>query len=95
MSDRVIVLHEKDNVATALTDLAIGDVIEVRGSVLRVNEAVPFGHKIALAETGDVHVKLLKSIPHRRAEKFAFGGMDQSMRCKNVRQSGQSTPGGK
>jgi altronate dehydratase small subunit len=48
MSDKVIVLHAQDNVATAVADLAAGDVIEVAGRRLEVAEAVPFGHKIAL-----------------------------------------------
>jgi altronate dehydratase small subunit len=52
MNDKVIVLHAHDNVATAVADLAAGDVIEVAGGRLEVAEAVPFGHKIALAPIG-------------------------------------------
>ena len=50
MSDKVIVLHAADNVGTAVADLAAGDVIELPGhGTLRLTEAVPFGHKVALA----------------------------------------------
>ena len=45
-------MNEKDNVAVALTDLAVGEVLIVRvGEVLREARAVenvPRGHKIAL-----------------------------------------------
>jgi len=49
MSDKVVVLHPRDNVGTAVADLAAGDVIELPGHALRVAETVPFGHKVALA----------------------------------------------
>lgn len=44
---QVIVLHASDNVATAVKDLSPGDVLSEAGNV-RVVEAVPFGHKVAL-----------------------------------------------
>lgn len=49
---KIVVMNEKDNVAVALTDLAVGEVVIVRvGEVLREARAVenvPRGHKIAL-----------------------------------------------
>jgi len=49
---KIVVMNEKDNVAVALTDLAVGEVLIVRvGEVLRevrAVENVPRGHKIAL-----------------------------------------------
>jgi len=50
MPDRAVVLHPQDNVATALADLATGDVVTSRGAACTAIEAVPFGHKIALRQ---------------------------------------------
>jgi altronate dehydratase small subunit len=43
-----IVLHPKDNVATAVADLRAGDEIRVNGVTVKLIENVPFGHKVAL-----------------------------------------------
>ncbi len=48
MNDKIIVLHAGDNVATAVSDLVPGDVLEAGARSLTVLEAVPFGHKVAL-----------------------------------------------
>lgn len=45
---RVIRLSEKDNVAVVLCDLSEGEFLEEIGVTAR--EAVPYGHKIALAD---------------------------------------------
>jgi altronate dehydratase small subunit len=54
MSEAVIVVDEKDNVATALRPLEEGESLEIGagGKVLDVTvlQPVPFGHKIALAD---------------------------------------------
>jgi altronate hydrolase len=42
-------LHPDDTVAVALRPLAPGDVLEVDGHVVTVRQAVPGGHKLALA----------------------------------------------
>ncbi len=47
-ANRVIVLHPKDNVATAITDLQIGDEVQVGSAALKLVESIPFGHKVAL-----------------------------------------------
>jgi len=44
----VLVISERDNVATALQALEPGRELEVAGAVLAVRDAVPSGHKIAL-----------------------------------------------
>lgn len=44
----VIVLHPADNVGTAIADLDAGDAFEHAGVEIRLLEAVPFGHKVAL-----------------------------------------------
>jgi hypothetical protein len=48
----VIVISERDNVATALEPLEAGRRFEVRGSVVTAAETIPRGHKVALAPIG-------------------------------------------
>lgn len=47
---RVLVVDPKDNVATALTDLAVGDEVRVEGIAVSLRTVVPFGHKVALRD---------------------------------------------
>lgn len=50
MNPRVIVLHEKDNVGTAVGDLGAGDTVDIgNGRQLKIGQGVPFGHKVAVA----------------------------------------------
>ena len=44
----VLVISDRDNVATALQPLEPGLTLELSGGSLAVREAVPSGHKIAL-----------------------------------------------
>lgn len=46
---KAVRVHEKDNVAVALSDLWPGDTVAVGGLRVRALEAVPAGHKIVLA----------------------------------------------
>lgn len=48
--DRYIQIHPKDNVAVALTDLPAGEVLHLSGRDVTLREAIPVGHKIALAD---------------------------------------------
>lgn len=51
MDKRAIVLHHKDNVATAIADLDANDVVQIEGRPACIaSEQVPFGHKIALLD---------------------------------------------
>ena len=56
---RVLVISPRDNVATALEPLSYGDIVEVAGHALRIGEAIPRGHKVALADiaTGSSVIK--------------------------------------
>jgi altronate dehydratase small subunit len=55
---RAIQVDERDNVATATSDIGPGEEVEVispSGAVavrLRASEQIPFGHKLALREVG-------------------------------------------
>lgn len=51
--DRYIQIHPKDNVAVALTDLPTGEVLHLSGRVVTLREAIPVGHKIALADLNE------------------------------------------
>jgi altronate dehydratase small subunit len=54
MSQPVIVVDERDNVATALRELEAGESIRVgttgQAASITVLRAIPFGHKIALID---------------------------------------------
>lgn len=45
---KVLKIHVSDNVAVAIQPLSAGDDIEVEDSKIRLNQDVPFGHKIAV-----------------------------------------------
>jgi altronate dehydratase len=55
----VLVISDRDNVATALDALDPGRELQLAGRTLRVAEAIPRGHKIALRAipAGDAVVK--------------------------------------
>ena len=44
----VLVISDRDNVATALQPLQVGQVITVAGATVTVTEAIASGHKVAL-----------------------------------------------
>ena len=44
----ILVISDRDNVATALQPLEPGQTLELAGAALAVRDAVPSGHKIAL-----------------------------------------------
>jgi len=50
----LIVIHKKDNVATALVDLKTGEILkeEFNGKVKKIDlkQDIPFGHKISLTK---------------------------------------------
>ena len=55
----VLVISERDNVATALQALEPGRQVEFAGGAIAVREVVPSGHKIALKaiHTGEAVIK--------------------------------------
>jgi altronate dehydratase small subunit len=48
MPNKLIVLHPDDNVATSIDDLAAGETVAWADGEIRLLEAVPYGHKVAL-----------------------------------------------
>ena len=52
MTDAILIIHEKDNVAVALRDLAAGEKVASGsdGTMLTVSEPVPASHKLALRD---------------------------------------------
>ncbi|WP_274626268.1 UxaA family hydrolase [Arvimicrobium flavum] len=61
---KVIILDSRDNVATAIVDIAKGERIEATSGVVTAAEDIPFGHKMALAAIphGGVILKYGESI---------------------------------
>jgi altronate dehydratase len=59
ISRRVVVLSDRDNVATVLDGVALGASLDVGGRILSARQAIPAGHKVALRAiaTGDAVVK--------------------------------------
>lgn len=51
--DRYIQIHPNDNVAVALADLPAGEVLHLSGRDVTLREAIPVGHKIALADLNE------------------------------------------
>lgn len=47
---KIIVLHENDNVATALIDLSAGELISIRGEEISMINDINFEHKFALED---------------------------------------------
>ncbi len=56
MKRKAVVLSSKDNVATALADLKVGDTLELevygQTKVVKLTTDVPFGHKLSLSRIG-------------------------------------------
>lgn len=74
MTERVIVLAEGDNVGMVKGDVRPGTELQVGGQTLSVEDAIPFGHKIALVPIaeGEPIVKFGVSIG-RASEAIARG----------------------
>lgn len=53
MKQKVVIISDKDNVATTLTSLKAGDSLELEidghQKVIKLGADVPFGHKLSLA----------------------------------------------
>jgi len=54
---KALVLHNRDNVATALTDIKGETLVRVKAGdqtiELTVNQAIPFGHKFAIKDIAE------------------------------------------
>ncbi len=46
---KYIILHPRDNTATALTDLGRGEAIQLPGGEIQLRQDIPYAHKFALA----------------------------------------------
>jgi altronate dehydratase len=64
--NRAIVISARDNVATALEPLEVGQTIRAGASEIAVTEAIPRGHKVALRaiHAGETVVKYGGAIGH-------------------------------
>ena len=57
--NKVIMINSKDNVMVALSDIAVGEMIELGDIKIRTLSDIPFGHKIAAKDLkeGDIIIK--------------------------------------
>lgn len=64
MTSTIIILHDTDNVGTAVAELSAGDSIDLANSKVRVVETVPFAHKVSLKDlkAGETILKYGESI---------------------------------
>ena len=70
----VLKIHEKDNVAVALTAAVAGERIVLDGSEITLAEDIPAGHKVALREISDGENVIKYGFPIGHAkEKIAAG----------------------
>lgn len=78
MGSKVILLHVRDDVATALVDLAAGEEVRAAldGRVVDVvlNEEVAFGHKVALRDIAQGEEVLKYGMPIGRALRDIHAG---------------------
>jgi altronate hydrolase len=89
-SNAVILLHPNDNVAVARVPLSAAQPVEVRGEVYYAKDAVPAGHKIAIAPVktgGPVHrygevigfaTKDIAPGDHVHVHNLAFSDLDHT-----------------
>jgi altronate dehydratase len=63
----VLVISERDNVATALQALEAGRSLDVSGTTIVAAEAIPSGHKIALRAIGSGDAVIKYGSPIGRA----------------------------
>ncbi len=77
---KAITMDPRDNVATALTELRAGDEVEVLSTSravvqrLHVNDALPLGHKVALADIPSGHDITKYGAKIGRASVFIHAG---------------------
>ena len=64
MSERLILLHDDDNVLIAVSAIESGDMIPVAGGTVPAREGIAIGHKVArvaLAPGDWIHMHNMKS----------------------------------
>ncbi|MGC8505473.1 MAG: UxaA family hydrolase [Thermoplasmata archaeon] len=50
MEQKIIQLSKRDNVAVAITNIHKGEILQLDGRKLQVEENIEFGHKISLTD---------------------------------------------
>lgn len=89
IDDVALLMTESDNVATALDGLEAGRTIEYEGDTVALVEAVPFGHKIALAEiTEGETIRKYGEVIGRASRDIAPGEWVHTHNCESTRGRG-------
>lgn len=87
-----LVLHDDDNVATALEELEAGSEI---GGGTDVVEAVPFGHKVALEPISEgEEVRKYGEVIGRASDSIAAGEWVHTHNCESNRGRGDLSEAG-
>ena len=87
----VIKIHEKDNVAVALTALREGDIIEQDGMELLAREDIPKGHKMALCRIENGADVIKYGFPIGHATRVILSG--QLVHTHNLQTNLSGEPG--
>lgn len=89
LGDAGLHMVESDNVVTAITDLEAGTNIPYNGTTIELDEAVQFGHKIALVpiQPGEHVMKYGESIGEA-VELIAPGEWVHTHNCESARGRG-------
>lgn len=48
MTTKYIILHEDDNCATSLAEIARNEELTIESRIIKINQKIPIGHKFAL-----------------------------------------------
>lgn len=95
-----IVIHETDNVATALRDIGPGEKavagVGAQGMVIRVQEAIPYGHKFAVRDIArGENVLKYGEVIGRATATIPVGGHAHIQNIESLRGRGDLAKGGR
>ncbi len=71
---RIVVLHENDDLATALTDLSKGEVIDTPNGPIELRQDIPSKHKFLLRDLGKGHPIRMYGVVVAEATSFLSKG---------------------
>jgi altronate dehydratase small subunit len=95
IDEALLIMTDRDTVATALEDLTPAQGFSVDGCTISLNEEIPFGHKVALEsmEVGDDVVKYGEVIG-TTTTAITPGDWVHTHNCESVRGRGDKQPSG-
>jgi altronate dehydratase small subunit len=95
IGESVLVMAPSDTVGTALDDLDAGFTFEYDGATIRLPEAVPFGHKVALVDHDEGSaVRKYDAVIGRATGAIDAGAWVHTHNCESNRGRGDKAAGG-